>query len=87
MKDNLIALLNYVKSDLWAYNKDRGLCGAVCELELPQKNRQFLDLYLEENLPREIDNEHDPNYMYCWGIGERKPRIEWLEKQIEKFKQ
>jgi hypothetical protein len=70
----------------------RGLCYELTTLledaKISDDEFLLLDSYFRKNLPVSIYGSDgktiNTSYaLYCWKIGEHKPRIEWLETQIK----
>jgi hypothetical protein len=78
MKELLIKLRDEVSREC-----DQGICTVLNQMEYDDKinleEYSILKSYLRWNLP---PKEFSP---YCWPLGEKEPRIKWLNEQIAKF--
>lgn len=62
-----------------------GMCGEINEMyKLDFINDYELDIlydFIKTNTPTNFDED----YGYWWNVGEKQPRIDWLDEQISKL--
>jgi len=82
-KELLIKLRDHIETE----DGFCGMCGSIMEMydyakEIDAKGCDILRNYLNDNEPK---RKFRGNHLYWWKAGNKKPRINWLNREIVKL--